>query len=235
MSRASSALVDTLARPASRTAARTSDSISNCGSSVRPRRRARGHLHAAAARRDQADARPRRSRRRARPPRARPGSPAPPRRRRPAPARTAPPRPARARNACAGRRPGSATTISSIVFRSALGGRHHQAEQVGAGAERVGRLVADHQRHARRARRGRPPCQSSRTMSASMAFILAWNSRQNTPSPMSSIEALALRSTSPPAARTASSDSCAGRSGPGVKPPRCRSCATWPGAPAGRS
>ncbi len=51
------------------------------------------------------------------------------------------------------------------------------------------------------------------TMSGSIAFILAWNSRQKTPSPRSRIDALPLRSTSPPAARIASSDSARGSVG----------------------
>ena len=69
------------------------------------------------------------------------------------------------------------------------------------------------------------------TMSGSMAFIFEWNSRQNTPSPMSSRDALPLRSSSPaPLARTTSSAITLSSAGTAVKPPRAPSCASLPGA-----
>ena len=141
---------------------------------------------------------PRRSRRRARPRRAPSGSPAPPRRRRPAPGRTAPRPPGRARSACAWQAFWKSTTIWSMTCMLPWPSATISAEQVGARAERVGRVVADHQRRRRRARRGRPPSSSWRRCRDRSRSSCEWNSRQKTPSPRSRIDALPLRSTSPP-------------------------------------
>ena len=117
-----------------------------------------------------------------------------------------------------------------------LAQRHQQAEQVRARAERVGRRRCRSPAPRRRARRDRRPSIIMVTMSGSIAFILAWNSRQKTPSPRSRIDALPLRSTSPPAARIASSDSARGSAGIGREAARaCRAGPASRPARAGRS
>ena len=178
--------------------------------------------------------RPRRSRRTARPPRAPPGSPAPPRRRRPAPGRTAPPRPARARSGCAGRRSGSRRPSGRSTLHVALAERDHAAR------------TGSRPRRTRRARRCRSPAPTPSRSARSTAFIImatmSGSMRVHLGVELEAEDAVAqiedrraARCARPRRRRrgSASSESARGSVGIGVKPPRCAELAGLPAPSSG--